>query len=261
MLHVYSVVPASVILFFPGISMAKKGHKSFWQKNSGNFFSVTPPCFYIWGLSSLDPNCGPATWTQIVACAETAPSLSTLPQMCFLHSGPHLGVQAWRRQKGGCGAWLAPSVLCAARTFGVLGFWFSHSALCAAGTLCLPLGEGGWEEVGAKPTWCPGEWSGSCLAGGGHALGWCQWCCAWWEAAIPSSLSFGSVLLHSMPKVSGVQIPHVGSSQSTAQLEPQKHPQCHGRAGVTVAPLGTHSHAEGQQESWVVPLFYPKYQT
>lgn len=58
MLHVYSVVPASVILFFPGISMAKKGHKSFWQKNSGNFFSVTPPCFYIWGLSSLDPNCG-----------------------------------------------------------------------------------------------------------------------------------------------------------------------------------------------------------
>lgn len=131
-----------------------------------------------------------------------------------------------------------------------LGFWVpAHSALRVAGTRCLSsgrrwLGGGGskahlvpWEVKWVLPAWEEGTLRGDvamlCLVGGCHFF-------------LSSSLSFSCVLLHSVPTISGVQIPHAGSSQRIAQQGAPETPLCRGRAGVTAAPVITRSHAENR---------------
>lgn len=260
MLHIYSAVPASVALFVRSwrFYSKKRSHKSSWQKNSGNSFSVTLPSF-------VDRR--RATWTQSAARAAAAwvrsPSTLSRPPslLVFFPSRAAVQVRARRRQGEGvqprlgarpCSAqhrdgerWaqLVADCLCSLSLRAGARSRLSSAEEAAEGRrerspISGPVEAGlGWPggSLGGRPEAASGReaWApfSSCLAG----VSWRYQCRRKTGASssLCPALSSGFVLLCAGLDSSGVKIRRVSGFQWTAQrvwLEYKKRPVCHYRA-------------------------------
>lgn len=181
MLYIYSVVLASVILFFPGISMAKKvinlSDREIWVISSQLHLFNTSFCFFffytcfiraellepkLWP-SQLNPNCG-CTFHIL---------LSPFLECLFCRQGM---------------LWVQPRLW----ILSLLSVWTCGLLHPPAGRLCLSSGrrkglKGGGSKAQLVP-WCkwvlPGWRRAGCLC----PAAWPGWCCARCQAVFSSSL-------------------------------------------------------------------------